>query len=651
MENIDDNTSSSGIDSLFIQEDDEKSNKAVNESSTVEKGPEHFKHTMMGPFMAQTRSIGPYLKEMDDLLKRCEELTGMTECTFQRESDKNEDGITHKRYSSQEYMSIKCTDTYMDRSHDKTSCGVSIDDCSSLPLTSAGKKLSQSMEDYEDQLLNMMTMMGSSIEGSAMDQEAQNWTTNEEYVHIPKLFKETVKTLLEPGEAMILEAQTAAMNFCDNQDNIGDEVHVRKRAIRGITQNVFNSDNASIFSLTVPKRCKETDFCEDFITDQQMPQLEFTEHNPLMCEDACAEEEHCKNMGTDNTVLHAETKVDMTCPSSTAIDLETLRSKLDKCIDEVQCLEQRRKELLAEALKLSGHQQETNEQDEDMNQIDSKVLQLIRTLKKNEDLKRESEIESLRQERAEEERKVWRVSVETQGLQNQRWKLKRELFTVARECAQNQAALRAQHQYVELIKKEQEELQTEAVKLSEDSNNLQMNHQQELLRLQEQLNAATSNQMINTQEGLSQSRKDSCGGIQQYLQDSLKALEDRYGPILIALLKRRDTAVDACAKVKGQAQDLRVQLTPLKDVVQQLELQKACLEEKLKLIHFQRKEDIGQYRETVNSLEESCRELNTELKMQKKKTKEMEELKESLSKQLTIYRSAIETCVTCDETS
>ncbi len=42
--------------------------------------------------------------------------------------------------------------------------------------------------------------------------------------------------------------------------------------------------------------------------------------------------------------------------------------------------------------------------------------------------------------------------------------------------------------------------------------------------------------------------------------------------------------------------------------------------------------------ETVNCLEESSRELKTELKIQKKKMKEMEELRESLTKQLLLYR-------------
>lgn len=43
----------------------------------------------------------------------------------------------------------------------------------------------------------------------------------------------------------------------------------------------------------------------------------------------------------------------------------------------------------------------------------------------------------------------------------------------------------------------------------------------------------------------------------------------------------------------------------------------------------------------MSFLEESCRELKMELKIQKSKTKEMEALKESLSKKLLLYRSFV----------
>lgn len=52
----------------------------------------------------------------------------------------------------------------------------------------------------------------------------------------------------------------------------------------------------------------------------------------------------------------------------------------------------------------------------------------------------------------------------------------------------------------------------------------------------------------------------------------------------------------ALVKAKEQAQELRAQLRPLKEENQELKLKRACLEEKLKLIHIQRREDVQRYK-------------------------------------------------------
>lgn len=130
---------------------------------------------------------------------------------------------------------------------------------------------------------------------------------------------------------------------------------------------------------------------------------------------------------------------------------------------------------------------------------------------------------------------------------------------------------------------------------------------------------------------------------------------------MLALLKRREATAGAIVKAKEQAQELRAQLRPLMEEIEKLKLQRACLEEKLNLIHMQRRENVGQYKvtkvteekvghddkntdimpasqETVHSLEESSRELKTELQIQKRKTKEIKELRDSLNEQLLLYR-------------
>lgn len=70
----------------------------------------------------------------------------------------------------------------------------------------------------------------------------------------------------------------------------------------------------------------------------------------------------------------------------------------------------------------------------------------------------------------------------------------------------------------------------------------------------------------------------------------------RFEPILLALLKRREAAAGALVKAREQAQELKAQLRPLKEENQELKLKRACLEEKLNLIHMQRREDVKQYK-------------------------------------------------------
>lgn len=619
MENIEDNVSSIDVP-LFIQEGNAASNEAEGGHSQ-QRCPNQTDHTFIGEFVNQTVSIAQYLKEMDELLKSSEEMTCCQE--YMSTSSINTEDVSDVQSQS------PSTENHAE--------GALV--ASSMTLTSAGNKLSESMVEYEGQLWNMLGMLESCVEDCNMDTKPEDRSTlssDEEYVHIPKLFKETAMTPLESSKATFINAHAAVMTVCD-QDNTVDEVYVRKKATRTIAQNDFKSNKSA---------AKLQDDCRT--------QFEWTESDQSMCETICTEENKHETANTAD--LLNEVKIDMTGLNFDNSHFETLGAKVDKCIDEVQCLLKRRREVQAELMALRGHSQqeetaEINEQAQS-DQADTKVAELIKTLQEEESLRREksqSEVENLRQDRAKEERKLWRVSVEKQGLRNELWRLKKRLFLIARECAQSQAAQGAQQRHLEILQKKEEELKTAEVQLREQSEKLQQEHGQQLATLQEQLDVITYCSLKNSQEELTQFRRNSCNDVQQYLQDTLKSQEERYGPILIALLKRRDTAVEACAKVKEQTQELRVQLTPLREEIQKLLLQKACLEEKLKLIIFQRKEKMGQYKETVDTLEESCRELKIELRDQKAKTNEMKELKEILNKKLTAYRLAIENHIKSDK--
>lgn len=65
---------------------------------------------------------------------------------------------------------------------------------------------------------------------------------------------------------------------------------------------------------------------------------------------------------------------------------------------------------------------------------------------------------------------------------------------------------------------------------------------------------------------------------------------------MLALQKRREATAGALIKANEQAEEMKAQLRPLRGEMEKLELQRACLEEKLKLTHLQRREDMGQYK-------------------------------------------------------
>uniref|UniRef100_A0A3P9PZT5 Syncoilin, intermediate filament protein n=1 Tax=Poecilia reticulata TaxID=8081 RepID=A0A3P9PZT5_POERE len=339
---------------------------------------------------------------------------------------------------------------------------------------------------------------------------------------------------------------------------------------------------------------------------------------------------------------------------------------MEDCIEEVQRLEKRRKELLLEVLQLRGQRNEedvergSGDEDETEESIDRKAVELFTILRTEEEGRREErkrEIQGLREERAEEERKTWKVNLERQGLQDELRRLRRKLFAVARDCAQSQATLNNQRCDVEILKTEevilpppgaveatfkkhsvkkcffsfffQEKLNSLVLQLTEESCQLRSDQQEQVLELEVELHRRSSRLTSNTQEDLTECRRNSCGDVQQYLL----YCSPRYEPILEALLKRKEAAAGALVKAKEQSQELRVQVKPLREEIQKLELERTCLEERLKLTYMQRQED-----EAVHFLEEKIRELRTELEIQKRKTKEMEELRENLTTQLLLYR-------------
>lgn len=99
---------------------------------------------------------------------------------------------------------------------------------------------------------------------------------------------------------------------------------------------------------------------------------------------------------------------------------------------------------------------------------------------------------------------------------------------------------------------------------------------------------------------------------------------------MLALLKRREVTAEALVKANVQTQELRTQLSPLKDEIQKLKLQRACLEEKLKLTHIQRTEDMEHYK------------VSNKARVLKHKSNTIHDNSHFYSKQFTVSRRAPE---------
>lgn len=523
MEDLGDNISSTRFKPLFIQEDEEDPDRTAMEQG--ERDTAQTGLTFTGAQLNKFGLIKPYLQEMDSLLKSCEELTSIPFSShFSSSHDemslaesaarhcKKEDATEsyEEKSVSQQYLFTSYIDTHMDGpgTEDKTGqaqtqvlaavsnrCRESADISRQreMPLTSVGHKLSDTMVEYEGQLSGMLAMLESCMEDAGMDFEPPSWTTDasQEYVHIsknPHLCGDTTLVSIQQEKPKTSETQlmqsesweswagqlTGTVNVSRESRN---EVTVGS-ATNGRQQNPMISWNNMVVSK------QQLEKRENLNTNEggHGPQSRFSDpsmifnNDPMRCE--VQKTEHISSnedayikrdingMQEDDAegaaVKEEVLEMDTSDVGSGLRDLGALGSQMDECIEEVQRLEERRKELLAEVLELRGNKEgekteESHEEDTEES-IDRQVMELMNALKREEEERRQErkrEIRGLREERAEEEKRLWKVNLERQGLQEELRRLKRRLFAMARDCAHNQFVLNHQHHQVELLKREE----------------------------------------------------------------------------------------------------------------------------------------------------------------------------------------------------
>lgn len=502
MEDLEESISSAGCEPLFILEEETELNGHAMDHKEYNSEPSGL--TCTGTQMNQSAFIRPYLQEMDAMLRSCEELnflpmdsgiplcykeTTLTEVTNShgKEEEAMESFGEKNMYLDTHLDRVEAEERQVQGQHrdiggiiGKREVNTGTSRQGEMPLTAAGHKLSDTMVAYEGQLLGILAMLENCMEEAGMDFEPQDWAadTSQEYVHIQKKSHlcrgttlvpiqqvrpgraETQQVLsvpwteeIEPSNCSKTQGPDVGQHnpalLCDNTGGYTMEQLEKQKALKG---NEGGLDPH--FGLSSPSVL----LC---YAQHEMPPTGYMSTSKDICSGGIVtvnERDHGGSSDEDKEKPHAV----ISDPGSCKSDLGALWSRMEECIEEVQQLKKRRRELLAEALELRGESTrevaEGHDEEDTDDRTEGKVVELMTALNREEEGRREErkkELQGLREERAEEERRIWKVNVERQAQQDEHRKLKKRLFSVARDCAQSQFALNTQRREVQLLKKEE----------------------------------------------------------------------------------------------------------------------------------------------------------------------------------------------------
>uniref|UniRef100_A0A8C5FQ74 Syncoilin n=1 Tax=Gadus morhua TaxID=8049 RepID=A0A8C5FQ74_GADMO len=294
---------------------------------------------------------------------------------------------------------------------------------------------------------------------------------------------------------------------------------------------------------------------------------------------------------THSELLSSDPRHPMTEIGTRPFDMDHLGWLFDKCIQEVRGLEAQRDELIRELLCLHAP-----------------MLQAVAYLRR----------------KVEEARKTLTlVQLDHIGVCEDVQQVKKRLLRAARGCIQSQVTLAAQNTVI-----------TQRSTFEELSE-LQEAHRHKLSCLRDEARKP-SRGLARSLSDVSHCRRASLS-LQRRLSGSMRSLEGWYEPRLMALLRRRQAGEEALRKSKELGQDLSVRLGPLEQDVQRLELQRACLEDRMVLMERDRRDCKAQY-EVMDMLEETLRDLKVEFEIQRKSTTHLQSLKDGLLRELAGFR-------------
>ncbi|XP_027969617.1 syncoilin isoform X2 [Eumetopias jubatus] len=231
------------------------------------------------------------------------------------------------------------------------------------------------------------------------------------------------------------------------------------------------------------------------------------------------------------------------------------------------------------------------------------------------------------------------AELERDGLREEIRLVKQRLFKVTKECVAYQYQLECRRQDVAQFAELRDVLTTRAAQLSEELAQLREANQKQKEQLRQQLEAPPSQ---SDGHFLQESRRLSAQ-FENLMAESRQGLEEEYEPQLLRLLERKEAAAKALQKTQAEIQEMREALRPLQAEARQLQLQHRNLEDQIRLLRQKRDEEVQQYREQLEEMEERQRQLRSGVQLQQQKNKEMEQLRISLTEELSTYKGCLET--------
>ncbi|NWW93581.1 SYNCI protein, partial [Rhynochetos jubatus] len=231
-----------------------------------------------------------------------------------------------------------------------------------------------------------------------------------------------------------------------------------------------------------------------------------------------------------------------------------------------------------------------------------------------------------------------KVELERDNLRDEIRQIKQKLFKVTKECVACQYQLESRRHDLSQHAAYRGELETQAGQLSGELSRLKetCEKEKEVLRQRLEMPPCRQDNLY-----LQESRRLSTE-FESFVTESRRGLEEHYEPQLLRLLERRAAGAKALQEMQGEIQGMKEALRPLQGEVSRLRLQNRSLEEQIILVKQKRDEEVGQYREQVEELEDRLKELKNGVQLQQRKNQELEELRTSLHRELSIYKGCLE---------